>query len=143
MQKSKPSPFPFGLRGSRCLHLTASIRSAAVSRCGSLTWSQTSDVVCQEVSSVVTWWRPRHKAESVSLHRPWKELSCFTRPDNYFPLILPCQAQSHPSVESTSRYPHQAPPPPPFPLFLARAVLSLFYCYTLLLLFGFLVVELN
>ena len=46
--------FPSVVGGSRCPHLTASIRVAAVSRCGSLAWSQTSDVVCQAVSSVVT-----------------------------------------------------------------------------------------
>jgi len=97
--------FPSVVGRSRCPHLTASIRVAAVSRCGSLTWSQTSDV-CQEVSSVVTWWRPQHNAGSVSLHRPWKELSCFTGLDNYFSLIRPCQAVVPPfnGRQGTSRY---------------------------------------
>lgn len=56
--------------------------------------SETSDAsVCQEVSSPVTW--PIFDIMlSLSLHTPKKGLSCFSRPDNYFPLIPPCQGQS-------------------------------------------------
>ena len=58
--------------------------------------SETSDTaVCQMLSLPLTW--PIFDIMlSLSLHSPKKELSCFSRPDNYFPLIPPCQGQSQP-----------------------------------------------
>lgn len=56
--------------------------------------NETSDAtVCQEVSSPMTW-PILDIMLSLSLHTPKKGLSCFSRLDNYFPLIPPCQGQS-------------------------------------------------
>lgn len=62
--------------------------------------SETSDTtVCQKVSLPLTW--PIFDIMlCLSLCSPKKGLSCFSRPDNYFPLIPPCQGQSKPSIEA-------------------------------------------
>lgn len=61
---------------------------------GSFPSSETSDATAyQEVSLLVTW-PVLDIMLSLPLNSPQKELSSFSRPDNYFPLVPACQGQS-------------------------------------------------
>lgn len=66
---------------------------------------------------------------SLSLYSPKKELSCFSRPDNYFSLIPACQGQSQPSIEAGDRTTSHHLSPSPF--FSISLPLSVSLCLTL------------